>query len=496
MIKKYYKRFFLIGILFLLIFITSCSCSNNGYKTKFAEDAATASEDENLNLIKWVNKKLNDAVSAEIEAKKEATGSEVELTEAEKLQIKKDAAIKLIEDYTNYDVVTNGGKQKYQYREVIIKCDVEDYKKLIDKAQKSVDTDESPDGKWVKAATFVRSCTDASNGDANSLIKDTEKYLENLDEKTDEELKDLNLNDIVCAFGLKVEDRTQNQETEPIVFHGKTAGDFFSHLFNNLLVFPIAWLIVHLSKLFGGLYIIGLILATILVRTIAWPIYAKTNDMSLKMQLMQPELSKIQEKYGNKQDERSKQMQQMEMARLYKKYKIGLGGCLMPIIQFPIFMAIFRAISRIPYTIAYEGTIYQNNWANEINSKLFNFDLFEDRTAGTGQLIGIIILMIIVVGTQFLSQWLSQRRQKKTQQESQADIPAYRRQAYEQTKNSSQSTMKIMMYMMILMMGLFVFTSKAGLGVYWCIGNLYSMAQMYINSKTSANRLEKIKKKL
>ena len=56
--------------------------------------------------------------------------------------------------------------------------------------------------------------------------------------------------------------------------------------------------------------------------------------------------------------------------------------------------------------------------------------------------------------------------------------------------------MKMMMYMMMLMMGLFVFTSKAGLGIYWGIGNLYSMAQMAINSKTNAKRMEKLRKKL
>lgn len=56
--------------------------------------------------------------------------------------------------------------------------------------------------------------------------------------------------------------------------------------------------------------------------------------------------------------------------------------------------------------------------------------------------------------------------------------------------------MKFMMYGMMLMMGLFVFTSKAGLGVYWCIGNLYSMLQMEINSLTSKKRMEQIKKNL
>ena len=103
---------------------------------------------------------------------------------------------------------------------------------------------------------------------------------------------------------------------------------------------------------------------------------------------------------------------------------------------------------------------------------------------------------MVVIGTQFLSQWISQRRQKKNQQESQADIPAYRRQSYEQTKGGAQTSMKMMMYMMMLMMGLFVFTSKAGLGIYWCIGNLYSMGQMAINSKTNAKRMEKLRKKL
>ena len=107
-----------------------------------------------------------------------------------------------------------------------------------------------------------------------------------------------------------------------------------------------------------------------------------------------------------------------------------------------------------------------------------------------------IILMIIVVGTQFLSQWLSERRQKKQQQDAQADIPEYRRKAYNQQKNSSQSQMKMMLYMMMLMMGLFVFTSKAGLGFYWCIGNVYSMIQGVINHRTSGKRMEKMKSKI
>lgn len=463
---KSYKQIFFIAVMFLLLFITSCSCVGNTQpKTSFAAD------ETDKNLIEWVNTKIDEGVSTEGK------------TEQQILDEKKTFAKELIQNYINDDVIAKKKKNQYQV-DIIRNYDIPLYLGLIDKATISNHTDTSTESKWVKAATYVRNCTGASNVDSTNLIKDIEAN----------NGEELNLNDIVCSFALKVEERTVNLESEPIVFY--TGKAFWSHLFNNLLVFPMAWLMVQLSNLFGGFYIIGLLITTILVRTIAWPIYAKTNDMTLKMQLMQPELNKIQEKYATRQDDRSKQMMQMEMAQLYKKYKVGLSGCLMPFLQFPIFMAIYRAVSRIPYTIAYEGTIYKNDWANEINPRFLGINLFEDRTAGTGQFIGIIILVVVVIGTQFLSQWISQRRQKKNQQESQADIPAYRRQSYEQTKGGAQTSMKMMMYMMMLMMGLFVFKSKAGLGIYWCIGNLYSMAQMAINSKTNAKRMEKLRKKL
>ncbi len=463
---KKYKQLFFVTMLFLLLFITSCSCTGNAApKTSFDAD------DTDLNLIDWINKEIEEGVATD------------DKTEQQILDDKKVFAKELVNNYIKDEAIASRKKNQYQV-DIIRNHDIPLYLDLIDKATKAVPTDNSTESRWVKAATYVRNCTGASNADSAGLIKSIEEN----------QGSDLNLNDVVCAFALKVSDRISTVEAEPIVFY--TGKAFWSHLFNNLLVFPIAWLMVQISNLLGGFYIIGLLITTILVRTIAWPIYAKTNDMTLKMQLMQPELNKIQEKYATRQDAQSKQMMQMEMAQIYRKYKLGLGGCLMPFVQFPIFMAIYRAVSRIPYTIAYEGTIYNNNWANEINPHFLGINLFEDRTAGTGQLIGIIILMIIVVGTQFLSQWLSQLRQKKNQQASQADIPAYRRQSYEQTRGGAQSSMKIMLYTMMLMMGLFVFTSKAGLGIYWCIGNLYSMGQMALNSKTSSKRMEKLKKKL
>ena len=110
----------------------------------------------------------------------------------------------------------------------------------------------------------------------------------------------------------------------------------------DLLVWPMAGLMWGIGKTVAfGNYGVVIILATIIVRTCAWPIYAKTNDMSLKMQLMAPEQAKIQKRYEGKTDQESQQRMQMEMMQLYKKYGVGVGGCLMPFVQFPLFIAFF-----------------------------------------------------------------------------------------------------------------------------------------------------------
>ena len=91
----------------------------------------------------------------------------------------------------------------------------------------------------------------------------------------------------------------------------------------------------------------GVILATILVRTLAWPIYARSNDMSAKMNQANPELQRIQAKYALKKDPQSQQKMQMETMQVYKKYGLGLSGCLMPFLQMPIFIAMYQVVRRI-----------------------------------------------------------------------------------------------------------------------------------------------------
>lgn len=271
----------------------------------------------------------------------------------------------------------------------------------------------------------------------------------------------------------------------------------------DFLVWPMAALMYVLGKLFGGEYFLVIIVATIVVRTAAWPIYAKSNDMTLKMQLMAPETAKIEAKYAGKTDQDSLQRKQMETMQLYKKYGVGLGGCFMPFLQLPIFIAFYETLRRIPVTRS--SYIVENDVG--ITSKLpldfdfldgyiFNIDLFSDMSIGGWQKTGIWILAILVALTQLASQILLNIRQKKQKEAMQSDIPAYRRPEKTDQQKQSEMMMKVMMYGMPVMMVLFIIRSPAALGLYWLVGNIYSALQSYIGSRTGSKRMQKLKEKM
>ena len=144
----------------------------------------------------------------------------------------------------------------------------------------------------------------------------------------------------------------------------KTAS-FWNWIF---LQVPIGFLMALISGLFGNSFAIGILFTTIIVRTLAWPIYAKTNDMSLKMSVAQPDMQRLERKYAMRKDPESQQRKQMEMMQIYKKHNISMWGCFLPILQMPIFLAMFQVVRRI--TIP-GGQFYQS----VANTKFLGTDL-------------------------------------------------------------------------------------------------------------------------
>lgn len=85
---------------------------------------------------------------------------------------------------------------------------------------------------------------------------------------------------------------------------------------------------------------IAIILLTIAVRTVIWPIHAKSTYTMKRMGLLAPKMKELQVKYKD-----DPQRQQMETMKMYKEYGVNpLGGCLPMLLQIPIFFGFYSVL--------------------------------------------------------------------------------------------------------------------------------------------------------
>ncbi len=223
-----------------------------------------------------------------------------------------------------------------------------------------------------------------------------------------------------------------------------------------------------MSQFFGGNYIIGLFMITLIIRVIGWPIYSKSTAMSANMQLAQPEISKVQEKYQGKKDEASQKAQQMEMMALYKKYNINPLGCFMPLLQMPIFIAMYQVVRRLPISEQYQDLDFQFFFM-DFQAEAPIVDVSFDPTV---HWINIIMAGLVGATMYFYQQYAMKK-------------PDYlQNKKYQKTAQQKQSekTMRFMTYFMVIMLTSISFTNL-GIAFYWLIGNLFQFLQTYVNRK-------------
>jgi YidC/Oxa1 family membrane protein insertase len=118
----------------------------------------------------------------------------------------------------------------------------------------------------------------------------------------------------------------------------------------------ICWLLLVCLK---GIYFVipnygmAIILLTILIRLIFWPITHKSTESMRRMQEIQPKIAALREKYRDKP-----QKIQEETMKLYKEHKVNpIGGCLPMVIQIPVFIALFNVL-RSAVELRYAGFLW------------------------------------------------------------------------------------------------------------------------------------------
>ncbi len=108
----------------------------------------------------------------------------------------------------------------------------------------------------------------------------------------------------------------------------------------EFLARPMVLLLVYLKNHICHSYGLAIILLTIIVRLIFWPITQKANNSMRKMQKLQPQMKEIREKYKDNPQEMN-----VRMMELYRKEKVSpLGGCLPILFQIPVFFALYSAL--------------------------------------------------------------------------------------------------------------------------------------------------------
>jgi len=233
----------------------------------------------------------------------------------------------------------------------------------------------------------------------------------------------------------------------------------------------VTYLMSFIGSITGNSLAIAILLTTIIVRTLAWPIYAKSNDLSMKMSLAQPDMQRVQNKYATRKDPESQQKMQMEMMQVYKKHNINMFGCLMPFLQMPIFIAMYNNVRRLPL----EG----GQFTESVSRTMFlGIDLASAQISWANYVFAALVGI-----TMFILQKISQKK------------PSYAKNTGTQVKTpqaeQTERTMKMVSYFMIFMMVAASFSSIS-IAFYWIIGNVYSLGQTMLNRYLSEKKYIKM----
>ena len=214
----------------------------------------------------------------------------------------------------------------------------------------------------------------------------------------------------------------------------------YEGLWTSIFVKPLAFVLLKLGN-FVKNYGISVIIISLLIRLVAFPLTRKTAMQSEIMKKAQPELNRIQKKYEGKQDQESMMKQNQEMMAVYQKYKISpISGCIFAMIQLPIFIAFFEAVQRTP-------VIFEDKFLG------LQLGTTPSVGIGTATFFAYALLMIIIAGTTFFSFKMNA------------------------TANMEDPTMKMMPMMMSGMIVVTAMFMPTGLGIYWVTSNLFTIVQ-------------------
>ncbi len=249
------------------------------------------------------------------------------------------------------------------------------------------------------------------------------------------------------------------------------------------IMYPFEWLVAWIMYLWHAgftaigmpeasgwtwtLSIIGLVLV---MRAALIPLFVKQIHASRKMQLIQPEMQKIQAKYKGKTDPDSRQKMQQESLALYKDSGTNpFASCLPILVQMPFFFGLFRVLNSLDEIGAGNagsiGPITQQVAAQAESSAILGAQL-SDQFMGTDDWnvrIVTVVLIILMSATTFTTQYQLMRK----------NMPAAA------LEGQFAQQQKMMLYLFPIIFAVSGGFFPVGVLLYWFTTNLWTMCQQF-----------------
>lgn len=253
----------------------------------------------------------------------------------------------------------------------------------------------------------------------------------------------------------------------------------------------IGWL---LNFIYGFVdnYGVAVILFTLVIKILLLPLGLKQQKSMTAMQMVQPKLKEIQERYKNDQN-----LLSQETMKLYKEYKISpMGGCLPLLLQLPILFALYRVLYQpLTYMLGMDaneianlavqakGTMKQITMAKA--NGLLDFGFFGGldlaKVPSFKEWFTLIIPALAGITTYLsskLSQWISKNKNDKPQEEKKPQrILNPEAKDPNAGAGSAEGMGKTMSVIMPIFTVWITYTLPMAMGLYWIASNVFSMGQ-------------------
>ncbi len=214
---------------------------------------------------------------------------------------------------------------------------------------------------------------------------------------------------------------------------------------------PLSWSLNKLSSLLGS-YGLGIIVLTVLVKLILWPLTAQATRSQKKMQALQGPLAKLREKHKG-----SPQKLNQEMMKFYKEHKVNpFAGCWPILVQIPIFLGMF-------WMLRSAAELYGQEF-------LWAMDLSEQDSVAMLYGFSLNVLPIFMV----LTQWYQMRLN-----------PMQLGPEMSEAQRINAKMMRFMPFMFLV----FLYFFSSALVLYWTVQNIMTILQTLLTKNVTLPNL-------